>query len=100
MNIGAEGVTDLAPSLLVKESVGGQVEVAVICEGQVLYVVPGIEAPLAIISAFYTFRMSYPKGLVNLLTFLGITLLGIRQKKKLTKAVSHALSCFAVRESS
>ena len=95
MDVAALEVAGRAPTVIVKERLDGEVECAVVCEGRVLCVVPGVEVPLVVLSAYYAFNMEYPAGLKNLLTFLGIVLFDIVPKKKLNSKLTRALSYYS-----
>ena len=57
MDVAAEEVPGSGPTVIVKERLDGDVECAV----------PGVEAPLVMLSAYYALNMEYPAGLKNLL---------------------------------
>ena len=65
------------PTLLVQNTVS----VHLVVERQVLCSVPIKEAPLALLAAYYTFNMEYPKGIKKCLGTLEILLLDIIPSK-------------------
>ena len=67
------------PTLLVQNTVSAHVHLVV--ERQVLCSVPIKEAPLALLAAYYTFNMEYPKGIKKCLGTLEILLLDIIPSK-------------------
>ena len=71
---GAAGVTELAPTLVVKEQLSGDVEVFICCENSILTKVTGVEAPIFLLAAYYSFNIQYPKGLTSLFSLLALHL--------------------------
>ena len=75
---GFSGSEQNYPSLLAKELPVGEVEVFLVCEQQVITKVTGIEAPMALLAAYYSYNMSYPKGTNSFFTFLEIKLCDLK----------------------
>ena len=84
------GCTMSHPSLIVKEKIGDEVEVFLICEQMIVTQVTGLEAPIVLLAAYYAFNMQYPKGLQSFCTLLEVMLCGIKPGK-VPNVVSNAL---------
>ena len=65
------------PTLLVQ----GGTAVTLVVERQILCSVPSKEVPLALLAAYYSFNMEYPKGIKKCLTTLEILLLDLVPSK-------------------
>ena len=77
-------------SLIVKEMPGGKVEVCLMCEQVIISEIAGIEAPLVLLAAYYSYSMQYPRGLSSFYTLLEVKLCGIKPHE-VPSAVSNAL---------
>ena len=77
------------PSLIVKEIPGEKVQVFLVCEQVIISEIAGMEAPLVLVAAYYSYNMQYPKGLSSF-TLLEVKLCGIKPRK-VPSAVSNAL---------
>ena len=69
------------PSLIIKEKIGEEVEIFLICEQTIITQVTGLEAPIALLAAYYAFNMQYPKGLQSFCTLLEVMLCGVKPGK-------------------
>ena len=78
----AEEVTENAPTIMVKEKLGGTgIETFLVAEKLCLTKVHVSRAPLYLLAAFHVYNMEYPKGLTSLYTLLEVLLLNSRPKK-------------------
>ena len=84
------GSSQSHPFLIVKEMPGEKVEVFLVCEQVIISEIAGIEAPLALLAAYYSYNMQYPRGLSSFFTLLEVKLCGIKPHK-VPSAVSNAL---------
>ena len=79
------------PSLIVREIPGGEdVEIFLVCEQVIISKIAGMEAPLVLLAAYYSYNMHYPKGLNSFFTLLEVKLCGIKPRK-VPNVVSNAL---------
>ena len=78
------------PSIVVKELPGEKVEVFLVCEQVIITEIAGMEAPMLLLAAYYSFNMHYPKGLSSFFTLLEVKLCG-NKPRKVPQAVSNAL---------
>ena len=69
------------PSLLVKDFTHSSIEVFIVAENTIVTQVCGLEAPTALLSAYYAFNMHYPKGSTCVCTLLEILLCGLKPAK-------------------
>ena len=66
----ALGVDLAAPSLLIVGQMGDIKEVFLLGEQRILCKIKPIESPLLLLADFYSYNMSYPKGLQQFYSFL------------------------------
>lgn len=84
------GSSQSHPSIIVKEMPGEKVEVFLVCEQVIISEIAGMEAPLLLLAAYYSYNMQYPKGLSSFFTLLEVKLCGMKPRK-VPSAVSNAL---------
>ena len=61
------------PSLIVREIPGGEdVQVFLVCQQVNVSKIAGMEAPLVLLAAYYSYDMQYPKGLNPIFTLLQV----------------------------
>ena len=84
------GSSKYHPSLIIKEFPGEKIKVFLVCEQVIISAITGMESPLALLAAYYSFNMHYPKGLNSFFTLLEVKLLRITPCK-VPYSVSNAL---------
>ena len=83
----AREIEEPAPTLLVVGQLNAVKEVFLVAEKQTLCNVKPVEAPLSLLSAFYSYNMNYPKGLESLYGFLEYAILD-RKPSKMSSCLS------------
>lgn len=77
----AAGSSHSHPSLIVKEKLRDEVQIFLVCEQSIITEVSWLEAPIILLSAYYSFNMQSLKGLQSFCTLLEILLCGLKPHK-------------------